>query len=72
MDRIHLRSFLHIALLCAAISLSWGGTDYAPEKKSYVVTGDVYPPTDMYSLVSFFSALILIIVCGFCYRFRVE
>ncbi|KAI9554194.1 hypothetical protein GHT06_019466 [Daphnia sinensis] len=50
MDGIHLKSFLHIALLCAAISLSWGGTDYAPAKQSYVVTGDVYPPTDMYSL----------------------
>lgn len=47
---IQLKSVMHLALLCAAVSLSWCGTDYSP-KSSYVVTGDTYPPGDGYTLV---------------------
>jgi hypothetical protein len=46
---IQLKSFLHLALLCATISLSRCGSDYTPA--SYVVTGDTSPPGDGYALV---------------------
>jgi hypothetical protein len=50
MHGIQLKSFLHLALLCATISLSWCGSDYTPAA-SYVVTGDTSPPGDGYALV---------------------